>query len=63
MGVFSFGDEGPLFQDVRAGDTVTVEAVIPDRYDAQFVVTDSSGSSGAVHLAGSVHKSRHKGEG
>lgn len=46
MGLFSFGDEGPLFQDVRAGDTVIVEAVIPDRYDAQFVVTASSASSG-----------------
>lgn len=47
MGVFSFGDEGPLFQDVRAGDTVTVEAVIPDRYDTQFAVTASSGSGGS----------------
>ena len=46
MGLFSFGDEGPLFQDVRAGDVVTVEAVIPDRYDAQFAVTASSGSAG-----------------
>lgn len=47
MGAFRFGDEGPLFQDVRAGDMVTVEAVVPDRYDAQFAVTADSGSSGS----------------
>ena len=47
MGAFRFGDEGPLFQDVRAGDMVTVEAVVPDRHDAQFAVTADSGSSGS----------------
>lgn len=38
-GILDFGDDGPLYQDVRVGDTLTVEAVIAARNSSRYTET------------------------
>lgn len=43
LGAFQLGKNGPLLQDVRPGDMVSINAVIPDRYDDQYRCTNNPG--------------------